>query len=88
MCADSGQAALEIARTQHIDLVVSDYVMPGMTGLQLAEELHKSEPSLPILLVSGYLGVESNEMRGLQWLPKPFGRQALADAIDRCLAAR
>ena len=88
VCADSGQAALEIARTQHIDLVVSDYVMPGMTGLQLAEELHKSEPSLPILLVSGYLGVESNEMRGLQWLPKPFGRQALADAIDRCLAAR
>ncbi|HTI83807.1 MAG TPA: response regulator [Acetobacteraceae bacterium] len=86
--AGSGHAALQIAQTQQIDLVVTDYVMPGLTGLQLADELHKSEPLLPILLVSGFLEVESNQMRRLQWLPKPFGRQALADAIDRCLAAR
>src|SRR5262249_16683454 len=37
-----------------VDLMITDYAMPGMTGLQLAEEARKLRPGLPILLATGY----------------------------------
>jgi signal transduction histidine kinase len=84
--AESGREALELLRAgTEVDLVITDYSMPGMTGLQLAEELHRLRPRLPVLLATGYAELQGTAAAGLARLAKPFGQEALAQAIDRCV---
>ena len=56
-CVDSVQAALELVQTQptRIDVVVTDYQMPGMSGAQLAALVAKTVPGLPVILTSAYV---------------------------------
>jgi CheY-like chemotaxis protein len=51
--ASSGSEAVELLRTGGIDLVLSDQMMPGMTGTELAKVVRSEWPKLPFLLVSG-----------------------------------
>ena len=84
--AKSGQEALGVLRGgRPVDLVVTDYAMPGMTGLQLAEELHRHWPQLPVVLATGYAELQGTTINRLTHLPKPFGQVALAEAIEECL---
>lgn len=53
--ASSGKQALEIFKEHKFDLVVTDYRMPHMSGLELIAELRKLEPGLPIVLLSGFV---------------------------------
>lgn len=55
VAAANGHQALEAfrARAPHIDAVILDYEMPGMTGLELATLLKECDPTLPIMMVSG-----------------------------------
>jgi CheY-like chemotaxis protein len=43
------------ARPADFDLVVSDYLMPGMVGLEFAREIHNLRPDVPIVLLTGYI---------------------------------
>jgi PAS domain S-box-containing protein len=52
-------------------LVVTDHMMPGMNGIQLARSLAQEHPSVPVLLVSGYADLEGVD-RGVRRLAKPF----------------
>jgi PAS domain S-box-containing protein len=84
--ATSGRQALEILRAgAKADLVITDQVMPDMTGLQLAAELKQLWPELPVLLATGYAERRELLSAGLPLLPKPFGQDALAAAIASCL---
>jgi nitrogen-specific signal transduction histidine kinase/CheY-like chemotaxis protein len=84
--AESGQEALDLLRGgRQFDLVVADYAMPGMTGLQLADELHRHWPQLPVVLATGYAELQGTAINRLTRLPKPFGQEALAEAIEECL---
>lgn len=49
--AGSGKEALKMLRKDNLDLVVTDYAMPGMTGEELASAIKKDYPNLPILMV-------------------------------------
>jgi CheY-like chemotaxis protein len=53
--ASSGHQALELFRAQatDIDAVISDYQMPGMNGAELAVELKRCKPTLPVIMVTG-----------------------------------
>lgn len=51
--ADSAAEALEILRSRSVDLVLTDLLMPGMTGAELAREVKKLSPNLPVVLFSG-----------------------------------
>jgi DNA-binding NtrC family response regulator len=72
-----------------IDLLISDMVMPeGLNGKELAEQLQRRKPTLPVILSSGYsaesLGKELGE-GSLAFLPKPFLPQQLAQLVRHCL---
>jgi signal transduction histidine kinase len=84
--AASGARALELLRAgAAADLVITDYAMPGMTGLQLAEALRRLRPGLPVLLATGYGELRGDTAAGLARLPKPFGQDSLARAIAASL---
>ena len=74
--AGSASQALELLSTgTDPDLVITDYLMPGMTGTELAAEIRKARPGLPILLATGYANLAGDEMASPPLLTKPF-RQA------------
>ncbi len=66
--------------------IVSDLRMPGMSGLELQEELHRREVNLPIIFISAYAEVQSvvRAMRGgaLDFFQKPFSSQQLMERIQ------
>jgi CheY-like chemotaxis protein len=51
--ARSGREALEVAASLALDLVLSDHLMPGMSGAELAQHIKTSYPNLPVVLISG-----------------------------------
>lgn len=70
-----------------IDVLVTDVVMPGdRDGIELAQQVRRSMPGLPILLMTGYTQkLGAAEKAGLEVLRKPFEPTALCEAIDRAL---
>jgi CheY-like chemotaxis protein len=74
------------------DLVCIDYAMPNLTGTELAAELLKAKPTIPIILCSGYIGEISPEdiqKIGIKaFLLKPPGKYEIAEAIRRVLDVR
>jgi signal transduction histidine kinase/ActR/RegA family two-component response regulator len=84
----SGAEAIELFRSQVFDLVISDVIMPEMTGPELIRYLKKSSPhEFAVLLVTGYVGEgESDDLRGYELLRKPFTVGALASAVAAALA--
>jgi len=84
------EAALEIIRSgTAIDLVISDFTMPGLTGLGIAQELWKHHPKVPFILASGLISADTRaelEKAGVHYvLPKPFTSASVAVAISECL---
>jgi signal transduction histidine kinase len=62
LTASSGAEALELLRDgASVDLVVTDHIMPGLTGLELATRLEEAHPGLPVLLASGFADVSETE---------------------------
>jgi signal transduction histidine kinase/ActR/RegA family two-component response regulator len=80
--ASSGEEALRILRENgSIDLVVTDHAMPGMTGLDLAEQIRREWPALPILLASGHAELPERNGLAIPRLTKPFRQDELESAI-------
>jgi PAS domain S-box-containing protein len=79
--AISGKDALALLRRQSVDLVITDYAMPQMTGLQLAQAIKQKHSGLPILLATGYADLPPDADRSLARLAKPFLQKDLAQAL-------
>lgn len=90
--AGSGEEALALMeqRSEPIELVLTDVLMPGMTGIELAQRLRVQRPGLPVLLMSGYseeaLQDVSSQAAGLPVLLKPFTPAALAQKVREAAA--
>jgi CheY-like chemotaxis protein len=88
--ARSGEECLGIARSsQHIDLLLSDVIMPGMNGRQLYERVAELRPGIHALFMSGYteniIAHHGILEEGIQFIPKPFTEVALSRKIHNVL---
>ena len=86
--ADGAEPALELLKTEAVDLMLSDVVMPGMSGLALAREVRKTRPELPVLLATGYSDEIRNTGSEFGVIAKPFGIGDLSTAIAEALRER
>jgi CheY-like chemotaxis protein len=80
--ARSGQEALQrAAADDSIELVITDQVMPEMTGTELIGLLRQQKPSLHFILASGYAELDKSATRDVHRLAKPFTQIELAAAV-------
>ena len=91
--SDADQALLIHSETRDLfDLVITDVIMPGMDGKQLADKLRTSDPDLPVLFVSGYtddiISARDIDYEGLNFLPKPFSATDLRQRVAMGLSRR
>jgi len=88
LTASGGQQALEILEKngQRIDLLITDLVMPRMSGRELIEKVHPMFPYLPIICTSGYVRSKNSEdSNGEVYLQKPFSSQDLLLKVKKVL---
>jgi DNA-binding NtrC family response regulator len=85
---EDGETALRLIqrRPESIDLVLTDLVMPGLDGFDVAEVLARHHPHLPVLCMSGYVS-DVNASRQLQvpFIQKPFTADSLVGAVRSLL---
>jgi len=86
--ANGPSATLRILEGKaEIDLLIVDYAMPEMNGLELIQEACQRRPSLKTLLITGDVGALSGGISRVPLLPKPFGPTELAQRVSGILAA-
>lgn len=93
--AGTGEEALELCdqlKGGKIDMLLTDVVMPGMNGKELADEMVKLFPDIKVLFISGYTGkrIVTHEIlsRGLSFLAKPFSPLELLQKIRKILDSK
>ena len=82
---DAFGALERLEQSGAIDLVLTDHAMPGMTGLQLAVNIQKLRPELPVILATGYAELNGKIPSNVRRLAKPFRRAELENAITHAL---
>ncbi|MET0319909.1 MAG: response regulator [Duganella sp.] len=85
--AHDGEAGLRALRLQPPHLMITDYLMPGMTGAQLVAAANREFPGLPMIIVTGYADMEAIDLviGDNAVLRKPFQLVQLATAVERAL---
>ena len=77
------------ADAARFDVVFTDVVMPGMSGIELAQEIRRLRPDLPVVLTSGYSQVLSQHgSHGFELLQKPYSIEQLSRMLHRVSGSR
>lgn len=87
----NASAALTLLdRDEHgFDLVFSDVVMPGMSGVDFADTVRARLPNLPVVLASGYSHVLADEGRhGFEFIQKPYSVEEISNVLQRAMGRR
>src|ERR1035441_5771307 len=86
---DNATRALELARTQPFDLILSDVVMPRRDGLALLEDLKTAGVASPVVMMSGQahieMAVRATRLGALDFLEKPLSTEKLLVTVDNAL---
>ena len=87
ICAASAEVAVEILNQRNdIDLVFSDIVMPGMSGLELGRLIREHHPETPVILASGYSDRAAVAIEeGFILLQKPYSLEALRKSLAEAM---
>ena len=86
---DNANRAVELVRAERFDLILSDVVMPGKTGMDLLKELKETGLQTPIVLISGQANIEmavkATRLGALDFLEKPLSTDKLLLTVDNAL---
>jgi DNA-binding NtrC family response regulator len=92
LSASSGADALTLVRREHLDLVISDLRMVGMSGHQLQAEIKRLAPNLPVVIITAFgsiqTAVESMKLGAFDYITKPFSNDELLLVVSRALENR
>ncbi|HEV2206061.1 MAG TPA: sigma-54 dependent transcriptional regulator [Candidatus Acidoferrales bacterium] len=87
--SDSATRALDLAKSQRFDLILSDVIMPGKDGITLLEELRKADVTSPIVMMSGQANIEmavrATRLGALDFLEKPISTDKLLLTVENAL---
>jgi DNA-binding NtrC family response regulator len=90
--AENGRAALDLLRTETVDVVVLDVKMPGIDGVETFHEIKRVAPGLPVILLTGHGSIpqafETSRAGVANYLAKPCDVERLADAARQAVADR
>jgi CheY-like chemotaxis protein len=82
--ASNAHAALAAFENEEFDLLVTDFRMPGMDGLELARAIRNRNPQFPVIVMTAYAPVECEHVT--LWLPKEYLFPGLLERIQFCLS--
>lgn len=87
----SATAALSVLATTRVDLLITDFRMPGMDGAELVAQVRKTWPSVPVFMMTAYLEPATHEelarrVPGLDVMPKPLELDLFLPMVERFLA--
>ena len=86
LTASSGQQALGLLACHQIDLVLSDHLMPGLTGTELTRQIKASNPGLPVILISAVNEIPADAAFADLFMSKLDGPIAMCQNISAVLA--
>ena len=89
--AASAEAGLALAAAQRCDLVLTDFRLPGLSGIELVQRLHAAQPRLPIIVMTAHgtteTAIEATKLGAYDYLLKPFDIPDLLALIAKALAS-
>jgi putative two-component system response regulator len=84
-----GMEALEFLEKGSVDLITLDLRMPGLSGMELLEQIRQSNPDVLVIIVTGYgtfkSVVEAIDLNVFDYISKPFNVQEIRSVVERCL---
>ncbi|MBN2063068.1 MAG: sigma-54-dependent Fis family transcriptional regulator [Deltaproteobacteria bacterium] len=87
--ANNGGDAIQVVRESDIDLVITDMKMPGITGIQLLEEVKKIKPEVPVIIMTAFgtieMAVEAIKKDAYDYITKPFQNDQMMLTIRKAL---
>src|SRR5450755_4356771 len=83
---DNAERALDLAKTQHFDMILSDVVMPGRDGLALLADLRAAGVTTPVVMISGQANIEmavrATRLGAIDFLEKPLSTEKLLVTLE------
>jgi DNA-binding NtrC family response regulator len=83
--ANSGEKGLELVKSEHPDLVITDFQMPGLSGLDVLQAIIKMKTGIPVIMITGFSDTENIikaiQMGAFDYLEKPVNPSVLKSAI-------
>lgn len=87
--ASSGEEALALVKKEKVDVIISDLVMSGMSGLDLLVAVQRNGYDIPIIIVTGYASLENAEqcisLGSFEYIAKPYDAYTLQAALQKAL---
>ncbi len=88
----SGEEALQKDSRNHYDVIITDLMMPGISGMDLLKTISEKSPETMIIMVTGYpsikSAVESVKLGAFDYIPKPFTPSELRSLVSRALSRK
>ncbi len=92
LCAASGEEALDLLTRESVDVIISDLVMPGMSGLDLLVAVQRQGYQIPVIIVTGYADSDNVEacvnLGSFEYIAKPYDSHLLQSIVRRALQKR